>query len=285
MDNSKNFLNEEEEKITSKLKAAKVEARRIIDDEIIYRADTDENQARKLTNLNEKNRRDYVGSLTPTVFIYERAYHFLCERLKNDAPSLPIDIRTVAERCGFTIRREALFTSPTNGDAEPIAQIQMRKRAFGTYHGSVAGVIRVADYLSEASTRFCIAHELGHFFLRTENPIGMMQIRQACPGMYAFIDEEELICDLFAYALLLPYKQFVALKNAYESDATNLPINFANWITYLREKAQMPEYHTVLAYQELRKYHLAKQKIEHNPENVIEKANEMNMHSEGAMLK
>ena len=52
-----------------------------------------------------------------------------------------------------------------------VAQLQMRRKLVGNQE--ISGTIRLANYLSETSARFSIAHELGHYVLREHSPIGL----------------------------------------------------------------------------------------------------------------
>lgn len=219
----------------------------------------------ELIEKHKRLREDYVDSLR----IYKDIYGYALQLLRNvlgiaegkeeEELKLPVDIMMVADRCGFTVYPDEQMTQETYPPPAspwkdgPIAQILMRERMYGTKAGKIAGVIRIANNLSDNSMRFCVAHELGHFALRTVSPIGIMQIREACPGMYALVQQDEFLADLFAYALLIPYPAFIRLRKKYESDVTHWPINFSDWIAYLQNEAKIPEYHAVLAHQALKK--------------------------------
>ena len=144
-------------------------------------------------------------------------------------------------------------------DCLPIAQLKMRRKLLGSEDGSICGTIRVSKDLNENSTRFSIAHELGHVVLRHQNPIGSSVVREACPGMYPLVDTEEMLADMFAQALLLPYKLFRQERKQYEKDRTHWPLDFSMWIEHIRDKAQIPEYHAVIACQEIKKRNIIEQ--------------------------
>ena len=210
----------------------------------------------------------YRDSLRIVKIIYDHAYHFLLGTLneKEEDICLPIDIRKLAEKCDFTTSSEDLFDLEKSDRFSPVAQLQMRKKLSG--NGEITGTIRVADYLSETSARFSIAHELGHYVLREHSPIGLNYMLEACPGLYPLADTDELLADLFAYGLLLPYPVFLQLKEQYEQDDSRWPIDFSDWISFLQEQTQMPEYHVVLAYQGIKQYSLA-EKLERARDNKV----------------
>lgn len=207
----------------------------------------------------------YRDSLQIIKIIYDHAFDFLCEVL--DEPDgeihLPVDIQKVAQNCNFTISFEALPSFGESNRISSVAQLQMRRKLSGS--GEITGTIRLADYLSETSARFSIAHELGHYVLREHSPIGLNYMLSACPGLYPLADTDELLADLFAYGLLLPYPSFMKLKAEYEKDDSRWPVDFSDWISFLQEQTQMPEYHVVLAYQGLKQYSLA-EKLEYAQE-------------------
>lgn len=204
----------------------------------------------------------YRDSLQIIKIIYDRAFDFLQEML--DEPEgeihLPVDIQKVAEKCNFTISFESLPSLGESNRISSVAQLQMRRKFSGS--SEITGTIRLADYLSGTSARFSIAHELGHYVLREHSPIGLNYMLSACPGLYPLADTDELLADLFAYGLLLPYPSFLKLKAEYEKDDSRWPVDFSDWISFLQEQTQMPEYHVVLAYQGLKQYSLA-EKLEY----------------------
>lgn len=206
----------------------------------------------------------YRQSLSVLRIIYNLADSFLKTKLKDDMVdgklSLPIDVRKLAEKCNFTIQAKDftdLRRERNDRTYSPVAQLQMRSKLTGEDIGKIAGTISVADTLGETSIRFSIAHELAHYVLRKHNPIGLNYLHEACPGMYPLSDSDELLSDLFAYAILLPYDLFCDIKQEYEDDNSRWPIDFSDWIVYLRDRTQMPEYHVVLAYQSIKQYSIA----------------------------
>lgn len=211
----------------------------------------------------------YRQSLNVLRIVYSLADSFLKTKLKDDMVngklSLPIDVRKLAEKCNFTIQAKDftdLRRERNDRTYSPVAQLQMRSKLTGDDVGKIAGTISVADTLGETSIRFSIAHELAHYVLRKHNPIGLNYLHEACPGMYPLSDSDELLSDLFAYAILLPYDLFCDIKQEYEDDNSRWPIDFSDWVVYLRDKTQMPEYHVVLAYQSIKQYSIARRLAE-----------------------
>lgn len=214
-------------------------------------------QAEQLIQNSKSIQAEYRRSAGLNKSIYELAWAIL-ERTLGEEISFPIDVRRVADALGFTVSSDdfasvELNYIANNHDCLPIAQLKMRRKLFGKGSEQICGTICVAEYLSENSKRFSIAHELGHFVLRHQNPIGSSVILDACPGLYPLVNTEEMLADMFAYALLLPYKLFKQERKAYEKDRTHWPLDFSMWISYIRDKAQIPEYHAVIACQEIKK--------------------------------
>lgn len=223
------------------------------------------NDATGLVRANKNVAAWYRDSLQIIKIIYDRAFDFLHETIAgpDGGISLPVNIQEVADKCGFTISFEELPNLAQSNRISAVAQLQMRRKLVGD--GEITGTIRLASDLSETSARFSIAHELGHYVLREHSPIGLNYMLAACPGLYPLVDTDELLADLFAYGLLLPYPSFLKLKEEYEQDNSRWPIDFSDWIAYLQERTQMPQYHVVLAYQGIKQYSLAK-KLEYAEE-------------------
>lgn len=219
----------------------------------------------KYISSNETIKELFSNSQLLTEIIYGRAEKILSSALGSDK-KFPIPVRKVAQHCGFEIV-EVNFQAMTdeftwtelqkNLGKSAIARMQMREKLFDDEAGTVAGTIYVQKDLDENSKRFAIAHELGHFVLRTVNPIGLLYIEEACPGLYDFVQEREFLANTFAYALLLPYHLTYDEKKAYQRKSINLPIDYSSWIIHLRDLSQLPEYHVVLAYEKVKLLHMS----------------------------
>lgn len=210
--------------------------------------------------------------------------------------TFPIPIRDIAQACNFTLfekklaRTDSMEVEPENGGGRTtIAQMQMRERRFITTPSShlfswersvplgikaqlrlgkqgrvetithqkeIAGTIVVDENLSEYAKRFAIAHELGHYVLRVRNPIGPLFIEDSCPGSFAYVPVKEFLANEFAYALLLPYELVERRKKQYEQQNKYNPLNYMDWINVLQDEAQIPEHYAILAYEEIKKYHI-----------------------------
>lgn len=203
--------------------------------------------------------------------IFDFAKGILDEFLEPDY-ALPIDIYTLAKKLNFVISIEDFKEIENNffndgHNCIPTTQLTMRKQHFGKDSDKLCGTIHIADYLNANSTRFSIAKQLGYFALRTQSRIGSFLKFEASSGLYPLLDTEDMLTNVFAYALLLPYHLFEQARISYESDRTHWPLDYSRWIAYLRDKAQMPEYHVVLANQEIKKvsiclkYEIAKEKL------------------------
>lgn len=215
-------------------------------------------EAKRLIQNSKVVQAEYRRGAELSKIIYDLAWGVLMQTLGEDKISLPIDVRRVADALGFVVSSDDFSDVELDyilGDHDclPIAQLKMRRKMFGRGEESICGTIRVTEHLNENSTRFSIAHELGHVVLRHQNPIGMSVVREACPGMYPLVDTEEMLADTFAQALLLPYKLFQQERAEFEKERTHWPLDFSVWIDYIRDKAQIPAYHAVIACQEIKK--------------------------------
>lgn len=215
-------------------------------------------KAKRLIQSSKAMEAEYRRNAELSKNIYDLAWEVLRKTLGETNISLPIDVYQVANALGFIVSSDGFSDVELdyilNGhDCLPIAQLKMRRKLLGNEDESICGAIHVSKDLNENSTRFSIAHELGHVVLRHQNPIGSSVIREACPGMYPLVDTEEMLADMFAQALLLPYKLFQQERKRYERDRTHWPLDFSMWIEHIRDKAQIPEYHAVIACQEIKK--------------------------------
>lgn len=199
---------------------------------------------------------------------------FIAERRTaspDAAPAFPVPVRKIAERCNFLVYetkmadRNAMEWDERHGGYATVAQVQMRERKqpATAAHGEawtqreIAGTIMIDKDLSEYAKRFAIAHALGHYALRTLNPIGPLFIEDACPGPFAYVPAKEFLANEFAYALLLPYDLVKERKKRYESENRYAPLSYMDWIRVLEDEAQVPQHYVILAYEEIKRRQLA----------------------------
>ena len=186
------------------------------------------------------------------------------------APAFPIPVRDIAKRCNFMIyeteiaERDFMERDADGGGRTTIAQMQMRERRRytlekNTFHArpEIAGTIIIDKNLSEYAKRFAIAHELGHYVLRTLNPVGPLYVEDACPGPFAYVPVKEFLANEFAYALLLPYDLVKERKKRYEAENQYNPLSYMDWIQVLEDEAQVPQHYVILAYEEIKRRQLA----------------------------
>lgn len=182
-------------------------------------------------------------------------------------PDFPIPVREIAKRCNFLIFETEMADTDSmeqdeyGGGRTTIAQVQMRERKRYAndnrpMSSEIVGTIVIDKNLSEYDKRFAIAHELGHYVLRTLNPIGPLFIEDSCPGPFAYIPVKEFLANEFAYALLLPYSLVKERKRRYEIENQYNPLNYMDWIQVLENEAQLPQYCVILAYEEIKKCQL-----------------------------
>ena len=182
-------------------------------------------EAKRLIHNSRALHAEYRRNAELVKCVYDLAWEVLKYTLGEKNISLPIDVRRVADVLGFVVSSDDFSSVEldyilSDHDCLPVAQLKMRRKLFGKEGESICGTIRVAKNLNENSTRFSIAHELGHVVLRHQNPIGSSVVREACPGMYPLVDTDEVMADMFAQALLLPYQLFQTKRDEYERDRT-----------------------------------------------------------------
>lgn len=225
----------------------------------------------ELSIVNKEKQMDYRNHIKMIKEIYEMAKNVLDDTLGENY-LLPIDIKKVAHGLGFVIletdfsKVEKQYIDDEH-DCIPISQLKMRRKFFGTESDKICGTINLSDNLSDYAMRFSIAHQLGIFALRNKKRVDSYVEFELYAGLYPTYDTEEMLADIFAYALLLPYHLFEKARIKFESDRTCWSLDYATWISYIRDKAQIPEYHVILAHQELKKiniylkYETAKRKL------------------------
>ena len=138
-------------------------------------------------------------------------------------------------------------------DCLPLAQLFLRKKIFGTKNGDLCGTIHLPDYISDKSVRFAIAHSIGRIAFREQKRIDSTFKFKAYEDLYPLVSTDEMTAEVFAYALLLPYHLFIKERKRYESYRSSWPLDYSRWIAYITDTAQMPEYYSVLACQEIKK--------------------------------
>ena len=202
---------------------------------------------------------------------------FFAERrdgLQDTVPTFPIPVRDIAKRCNFMIYeaemadRDSVKRDAQGSRRTTIAQMQMRERKryiverSGVYtRPEIAGTIIIDKSLSEYAKRFAIAHELGHYVLRTLNPVGPLFVEDACPGPFAYVPVKEFLANEFAYALLLPYDLVKERKRRYEIENQYNPLSYMDWIQVLEDEAQVPQHYVILAYEEIKRRQLAEMEM------------------------
>lgn len=210
-----------------------------------------------IASVNKERHMNYRNSAKMTKDIYDYAKTIL-DNVLGENYTLPIDIKKVAEKLGLVISIEDFSEIEKEHfedghDCRPISQLKLRKRFIGTKSDEICGMIYLSNNLSDFSARFAIANQLGHFALRQQKKVGLNLKFEACSGLYPLSNSEEMMADIFALALLLPYHLFQKTRTEYESIRVHWPLDYADWISYIRNKAQIPEYYAVLACQELKK--------------------------------
>lgn len=206
---------------------------------------------------------------------------FFAERQANASddlpvtPTFPIPVREIAKRCNFLLyetemaNQDSMEWDEYSGGRTTVAQMQMRERRRYTKRcdqakpelkSEIAGIITIDKNLSEYAKRFAIAHELGHYALRTLNPVGPLFIEDSCPGPFAYVPTKEFLVNEFAYALLLPYSLVKERKKRYEIENKYNPLSYMDWIQVLENEAQVPQHYVILAYEEIKKRELGERK-------------------------
>lgn len=219
-----------------------------------------ETNPKELIEKNGALEKSFLQSLSFVKCVFDCAEEFLRDYFKGENFRFPIPVREIAQKCNFLIFEDEMadldsMEIDAEGGRTTIAQILMRERRFGSAQGKIVGTINIDKNLSEYAKRFAIAHELGHYVLRTQNPIGPIFIEDSCPGPFAYVKSKEFLANEFAYALLLPYTLVAEKKKEYEEQNKYNPLNYLDWITVLKDAAQIPEHYAILAYEEIKRYH------------------------------
>lgn len=219
-----------------------------------------------LSALNKLRLRDYRSSANLIKDIYDYAKDILDTTLGSDY-TLPIDIERVAEKLGFTVSEEDLSETKekyfqSGHDCIPISQTKLRKRFGSKNSDQITGIIHTWNQLSDSSKRVSIAHQLGCIALRNQKKIGMNLNLEAWAGSYPMASTEDILADIFAYALLLPYHLYMEERKIYESYRSSWPLDYSQWISFIKDRAQMPEYCTVIACHRINEVHICTKVVE-----------------------
>ncbi len=213
----------------------------------------------ELSQMNKKTSLDYRNyyiALSKSIYDCAKA---LLDSVLGPEYSLPIDIKKVAEKLGLTLSSDNYHIDieinhfKDGYDCLPLAQLFLRKKIFGTKNGDLCGTIHLPDYISDKSVRFAIAHSIGRIAFREQKRIDSTFKFKAYEDLYPLVSTDEMTAEVFAYALLLPYHLFIKERKRYESYRSSWPLDYSRWIAYITDTAQMPEYYSVLACQEIKK--------------------------------
>ncbi len=240
----------------------------------------------QLIKDNRELRDGFLDYLYVVESIFHRAQQMLDEFFAQTRPAapdgspaqpcFPIPVREIAKYCNFLLYEteladlDSMEQDKDGGGRTTIAQMQMRERRRRVdnsvqLEAEIAGSIIIDKNLGENAKRFAIAHELGHYVLRTQNPIGPLFIEDSCPGPFAYVPEKEFLANEFAYALLLPYSLVKERKKRYEEENQYNPLSYMDWIQVLEAEAQLPQYYAILGYEEIKKCQLAESRSQLSP--------------------
>lgn len=211
----------------------------------------------ELSIINKTKQMDYRNNIKLIKDIYDMAKNVLDDILGENY-SLPIDIIKVVEELGFLISYSDIseMEFSERHACHPFSQLEMRKKIFGTKSDKICGTIKVNKNLTSNLKRLSIAHQLGIFALRNRKKIKSHTKFESYSGLYAPSNTEEMLADTFAHALLLPYHLYEKARIKFEMYRTNWPLTYEMWLFFICDEAQIPQYHAVLADQELRKLNI-----------------------------
>lgn len=185
--------------------------------------------------------------------------------LSENEIELPIPIEKIAQQYNINIIYIDFLEEPNNANLieqqivygsrdfryTAISKLQIRRQIVNNPN-HFSGTIYVQRDLDENSKRFAIAYEVSRFVMYDKTSIWFPYELTPYLGIYDFMSQDDLLAEKFARALLLPYEIICTEKNKYQGFSGNLPIDYSDWVVYLRDLAQIPEYQVVLAYNEIR---------------------------------
>lgn len=114
--------------------------------------------------------------------------------------------------------------------------------------GNEEKVILIDDLSENSEQRYALAHELAHYLMKSEEK----RIDSELWNMpMLFKDPEEIIADVFAFFVLIPFPNFVKEFELY-IDESMAKIRTSDWLNYLSLVADMPYEQVAIGYEYIR---------------------------------
>lgn len=189
--------------------------------------------------------------------IHGTCYEKLRECYQKREITLPIDIEMVAKKMNVQIEYDNLNFVNADPIDRNIAQLRYERRG-----ESVIQIIVLDNSVSKKKAgplsnleKYAVAYELGKTIVREEMPddksdLFMLNLKSrpyALPRLSAQLKNFEYeMCAIF---LLLPMELFLEEFTSYIEEIEEHPILMDNWIEYLSEKAEIPNYQLINGYQ------------------------------------
>ena len=179
--------------------------------------------------IKDSNIREFADFSQIAMRINNISYSLLQTVYGERKIELPIAINDVAEKLGLTIRAKNLN----------LANPRKHNQRIGELNGSDIYIEEMADWDVK---RFAIAHEIGHYLV----DIGGGPAQYSLPLLAS--NSNELLADVYALFLLVPFKLFLDEFNIYIKNIDELPININHWWKRLSFKAEIPYYNIASGY-------------------------------------
>jgi hypothetical protein len=157
-----------------------------------------------------------------------------------------VDVRKIAKKAGITIKEINL--TPNN----PIIENEI----LGYYDRIGYGItikdnnIVLHSHMSELFKRYVIAYDLANYFISFDaNNNNDLEI---CINSLFPVNDKELIYELFATFLLLPFERILELWEEFISPYNQ--VDLYDWLKYLAFKLHISDYHVTIMYSHIREF-------------------------------
>ena len=178
--------------------------------------------------------------------VYMEAFYFTqdllnaFDMLEDDV----VNIRALVEKCNVELIEQKIIR--TNNVFQ--YGVQGYLDCFNYKPKEYKWTIYINEEMGDLTKRYTIAHELAHYFLKSN------AVKYCRNPLFPKTSEEQL-CDIIASFLLMPIKTVFRVMDEYIEKCKQrgeIPIVLYDWLEYLSATVKVSHYHTVTCFQNVR---------------------------------